>query len=190
MAENPVKTPLPADLPTDWAYGQTVAPSGAEAGLSQQHGYNYLMQQVNAAQQAAKEIGQAFSGLPSLGADGKIPSDQLPEMDYDPAGSAAAVKKALNSHTGNRQNPHGVTAEQAGADPAGTAASAISTHNQDEEAHPALQAKLNAASMAVKATYPIAEGQTITAGDVVDVVEGKITRTQTPQANVDRKSVV
>ena len=67
MAENPIKTPLPADLPEDWTGGQTVAPTGAEVGLSEQHGYNYLMEQVNAAQTAAKEIGEAFSGLATPG---------------------------------------------------------------------------------------------------------------------------
>ena len=45
MAENPINPPLPADLPEDWAIGQTVAPSGTDAGLSEQHGYNYLMKQ-------------------------------------------------------------------------------------------------------------------------------------------------
>lgn len=75
MAENPIKTPLPADLPEDWTGGQTVAPTGAEVGLSEQHGYNYLMEQVNAAQTAAKEIGEAFSGLATLGEDGKLVQD-------------------------------------------------------------------------------------------------------------------
>lgn len=75
MAENPIKTPLPADLPEDWTGGQTVAPTGAEVGLSEQHGYNYLMEQVNAAQTAAKEIGEAFSGLATLGQDGKLVQD-------------------------------------------------------------------------------------------------------------------
>ena len=84
MAENPIKAPLPADLPEDWTYGQTVAPTGEEAGLSTQHGYNYLMQQVNAAQRGVNEVGKAFSGLPSLGPDGKIPAEQLPTMDYVP----------------------------------------------------------------------------------------------------------
>ena len=63
MAENPIKTPLPADLPEDWTGGQTVAPTGAEVGLSEQHGYNYLMEQVNAAQTAAKEIGSATTAV-------------------------------------------------------------------------------------------------------------------------------
>lgn len=115
MAENPIKTPLPADLPEDWTGGQTVAPTGAEVGLSEQHGYNYLMEQVNAAQTAAKEIGEAFSGLATLGPDGKVPAGQLPKMDYDPSGSAAAVQKNLTAHTGNKNNPHAVTAEQVGA---------------------------------------------------------------------------
>ena len=115
MAENPIKTPLPADLPEDWTGGQTVAPTGAEVGLSEQHGYNYLMEQVNAAQTAAKEIGEAFSGLATLGPDGKVPGEQLPKMDYDPAGSAEAVQQALTAHTGNKNNPHAVTAEQVGA---------------------------------------------------------------------------
>ena len=46
--------PLPADLPENWTSGQIVAPTGAEAGLDEQHGYNYLMKQVNNAQKAAK----------------------------------------------------------------------------------------------------------------------------------------
>ncbi len=58
---NILAAPLPADLPTDWTQGQTVAPNGADAGLSQQHGYNYLMEQVNAAQSACNEIDAAVS---------------------------------------------------------------------------------------------------------------------------------
>lgn len=122
MANNPITTPLPADLPTNWTYGQTIGASGTDVGLTVQHGYNYLMQQVNAAQQAATQIGQAFSGLPSLGSDGKIPASQLPAMNYDPAGSAAAVQTNLTNHINNKNNPHGVTAAQVGADPAGSAA--------------------------------------------------------------------
>lgn len=50
---------LPGDLPTNWQAGQTVAPNGADAGLPEQYGYNYLMAQVNAAQQAINDIGGA-----------------------------------------------------------------------------------------------------------------------------------
>lgn len=112
MANNPITVPLPADLPENWSYGQTVAPNGSEAGLSEQYGYNYLMEQVNAAQQAAKEIGEAFSGLAELSggmipvsqlpagvpdgvatldSTGKVPASQLPSMDYIPTSEKGAA---------------------------------------------------------------------------------------------------
>ena len=63
MADNPITVNLPADLPEDWAENDIVAPEGQSVGLSQQHGYNYLMEAVNNAQTAASELGEAFSGL-------------------------------------------------------------------------------------------------------------------------------
>lgn len=54
-------------------------------------------------------------GVATLGPDGKVPAGQLQKMDYDPAGSAAAVQQALTAHTGNKNNPHAVTAGQVGA---------------------------------------------------------------------------
>lgn len=63
MAENPITVNLPADLPEDWAENEIVAPEGQSVGMTQQHGYNYLMEQVNNAQTAASQIGEAFSGL-------------------------------------------------------------------------------------------------------------------------------
>lgn len=57
MADEILKNiPLPADLPENWTTGQIVAPTGAEAGLDEQHGYNYLMKQVNNAQKALKAL--------------------------------------------------------------------------------------------------------------------------------------
>lgn len=97
----------------------------------------------------------APNGVATLGQDGKLPPSELPPMDYDPAGSAAAVQQALTAHTGNKNNPHAVTAEQVGA------------------------------SRAVKGTYPVAAGQIIQAGDVVDVVEGQVQKSATPVANVE-----
>lgn len=47
---------LPADLPTNWQGGQIVAPNGADAGLPDQYGYNYLMIAVNSAQQAVNDV--------------------------------------------------------------------------------------------------------------------------------------
>lgn len=59
MADDILKNiPLPADLPENWTSGQIIAPTGAEAGLDEQHGYNYLMRQVNNAQRAAKALNE------------------------------------------------------------------------------------------------------------------------------------
>ena len=44
--------PLPADLPENWQPSQIVAPNGTDVGETQQHGYNYLMEQVNNAHEA------------------------------------------------------------------------------------------------------------------------------------------
>lgn len=105
MATKPISIPLPADLPENWTTGQMVAPTGTEVGLSEQHGYNYLMEQVNAAQEALNTVNDAFedlattedvgditpsgigaipasekgqaNGVATLGSDGKVPLAQL-----------------------------------------------------------------------------------------------------------------
>lgn len=70
MPNNPIQPPLPADLPENWTNTQTIAAAGADVGLSKQHGYNYLMQQVNAAQSGVNSLGTALGGITpaSLGA--------------------------------------------------------------------------------------------------------------------------
>ena len=95
---NPITTNLPADLPTDWQQYQVVSPNGTEAGLSEQHGYNYLMEQVNAAQEGVNALGEAFEDVAPLGEDGKVPAEYLPEMDYDPSGTAAAAVQQHNQN--------------------------------------------------------------------------------------------
>ena len=62
----------------------------------------------------ATEKGQP-GGVATLGPDGKVPGEQLPKMDYDPAGSAEAVQETLTNHINNKNNPHKVTAAQVGA---------------------------------------------------------------------------
>lgn len=84
MPENPITVHLPQDLPTDWVYGQTIGPQGTDVGLTQQHGYNYLMEQVNAAQQAAQELGTAVAGLSG---------DNIPES----GGSLVSLGTALSN---------------------------------------------------------------------------------------------
>ena len=57
MADDILKNiPLPANLPENWTSQQTVAPTGAEVGMDEQYGYNYLMRQVNNAQKAATAL--------------------------------------------------------------------------------------------------------------------------------------
>ena len=73
----------------------------------------------DALQALADSRGQA-DGIATLDGAGKLA--QMPtagDVGADAAGSAAAVQTALGSHTGNKQNPHGVTAAQVGAALAG-----------------------------------------------------------------------
>ena len=70
------------------------------------------------------------------GADGKSAYQTAVEAGY--AGTETAFNDALKDvpgHIANKDNPHGVTAAQAGADPTGTAASAVSAHNSSATAH-------------------------------------------------------
>lgn len=62
-------------------------------------------------------------------------------------GKIAKAISSLISHLSSTSNPHSVTAAQAGADPSGTASSAISTHDASNSAHSSLFAqKANLAS--------------------------------------------
>lgn len=100
MAENPITVNLPADLPEDWVENQIVAPEGQNVGLSQQHGYNYLMEQVNNAQTAASQIGEAFSGLATTeNLDGMLTAQiQVTYNGAQPANPVAVHNAAPLSH--------------------------------------------------------------------------------------------
>lgn len=75
MADDILKNiPLPADLPENWTSGQIIAPTGAEAGLDNQHGYNYLMRQVNNAQRAATALNDGKLGLHDAADNGIVAS--------------------------------------------------------------------------------------------------------------------
>lgn len=108
MPENPITVPLPQDLPTNWTYGQIIGPNGTDVGLTQQHGYNYLMGQVNAAQQAAKETGEALGQLSAADIGAETPAGAQQKADAaqaaaiaasDPKGSAAAVSSGVTDGT-------------------------------------------------------------------------------------------
>ena len=64
-----------------------------------------------------EKIDAAVAGKADVGEDGKIPASQLPEMNYDPAGSAAAVQVNLAAHMADKNNPHGLDAGDVGARP-------------------------------------------------------------------------
>ena len=75
MADDILKNiPLPADLPENWTSGQIIAPTGAEVGLDEQHGYNYLMKQVNNAQKAAAALNEGKLGLHDAADNGIVAS--------------------------------------------------------------------------------------------------------------------
>lgn len=59
--------------------------------------------------------------LPVLETDGKIKKTQIPDLDYDAAGSAQTIQENLDEHISDKDNPHGVTPSQIGA--------AASSHN-------------------------------------------------------------
>ena len=54
---------LPADLPENWTQGQTISPNGTEVGLTEKHGYNYLMKQVNNTQTEVNNINTALTDV-------------------------------------------------------------------------------------------------------------------------------
>ena len=54
---------LPADLPENWQTNEIISPEGTEVGLTPQHGYNYLMKQVNDAQKSINNIVSAFGDV-------------------------------------------------------------------------------------------------------------------------------
>jgi hypothetical protein len=78
------------------------------------------------------------------GKQDKLTFDTSPTADSANPVTSGGVKTELDkkanaasfgAHTGNTSNPHQVTAEQTGADPTGTAASAVSAHNSSGTAH-------------------------------------------------------
>ena len=78
------------------------------------------------------------------GKQDKLTFDTAPTANSTNPVTSGGVKKeldkkanatSLGAHTGNTENPHRVTAAQVGAEPTGTAASAVSAHNSSSTAH-------------------------------------------------------
>ena len=118
MANKPLLNPLPADLPENWQINQIVAPTGAEVGLAEQYGYNYLMAQLNAAQQAINNINEAFPGLAGL-VDGVLPVSQggtgnnsgyvrVGQKPNTYIGSRSTIEGFLNEVSGDNAHAEGL----------------------------------------------------------------------------------
>ena len=103
MAKRPLDQPLPADLPENWSGDQFVAPQGADVGLSEQHGYNYLMASVNAAARAINALNEAFEADSGSDAAGVVSfkgrtGAVVPQAgDYTAAQVGAATMEQVNS---------------------------------------------------------------------------------------------
>lgn len=96
-AESAAAAARSAEEAASAAGGGVTSFNGRGGAVKPQKG-DYTAEMVGAIDQ--NEKGRA-SGVASLDADGKVPAGQLPEMNYDPAGSAQAVQQALNSHAAN-----------------------------------------------------------------------------------------
>lgn len=95
-----ISVTLPADLPENWNNTMYVAPEGESVGLTEQHGYNYLMKQVNNSHTAINELDAEMTDsltqvyqtlgpalipevLPSYYDEDNEVSIQLANMDYN-----------------------------------------------------------------------------------------------------------
>lgn len=74
---------LPADLPENWTQGQTISPNGTEVGLTEKHGYNYLMKQVNDTQTEVNNINTALTDVAQQATVNEIKNKIGEESDAD-----------------------------------------------------------------------------------------------------------
>ena len=63
MTQKPISKVLSADLPVDWTNEDYISSDGEEVGLTVQHGYNYLNEQINEAQEGINILNDAIGDL-------------------------------------------------------------------------------------------------------------------------------
>ena len=117
-----------------------------------------------------KQDALIFDSAPTSGSTNPVTSGGV-----HTALSAKANASTLSSHTGNKSNPHGVTAEQAGADPAGTAESAVAAHNESTTAHSDIRTAMNGKQDALTFDSAPTGGSDnpVTSGGVYTALAGK-----------------
>lgn len=92
---------LPANLPTNWTNTQYISANGTEVGLSAQHGYNYLMQQVNAAQGAVNTLAtQAQSDISGLQNEVDQATQDIEQLQSSSANATASISGNTFAITG------------------------------------------------------------------------------------------
>lgn len=92
---------LPANLPTNWTNTQYISANGTEAGLSAQHGYNYLMQQVNAVQGAVNTLAtQAQSDISGLQNEVDQATQDIEQLQSSSANATASISGNTFAITG------------------------------------------------------------------------------------------
>lgn len=66
MADKPIATNPTADIPQNWTDGQIVAPSGTSVGLTEKHGWNYIMSKINQALTLIGTLNDAWDAFKAL----------------------------------------------------------------------------------------------------------------------------
>lgn len=91
-------------------------------------------------------VKKAIDDIPTPDVSGQINKHNTDAAAHDDIRqTAAAAKSAADNHAAQQDNPHKVTAAQAGADPAGTAAAAVQEHEKKTNPHGITPAGIGAA---------------------------------------------
>lgn len=156
----------------------TAIAGGNFASKTEAQGY------ANTAESNAKKYtDQKIAAIPTPDVSGQINTHNSSTSAH------SDIRSSISSHTGNKSNPHGVTASQVGAPTVAAMNTAISAHNSDDNAHTKIQASVTAAhTMANNAQTTADEAKNALAQIEYDIALAKQTAEQAAQAAADAKS--